>query len=100
MSLIDDMFETYGADAMYKCDYSENYSKENLIKICSNCGGNHFYERVTDSVDYIECEREVLCKKCGDRVNYWAYGTYENDMNSESYKKMLRQKKLERLLWT
>ena len=83
MSIIDEMFEQY---------------KENLIKFCSNCGGKDFYESVIDREDYIELEREVLCKKCGKQVNYWSYGIYENDLNSEKYKKMLRQKKLERLL--
>jgi len=54
-----------------------------------NCGGKDFYESVTDRVDNIERDS----KYCGEQVNYWTCGFYENDLYSEKYKKMLRQKK-------
>ena len=82
MSIIDEMFEQY---------------KENLIKICYYCGGEEFYEKVTDTVDWTVVEKKVICKDCNTVVNYWSYGLYENDVYSDRYKKALRRKKLERI---
>lgn len=84
-------------DNLKYCECSEIRSKENLIKFCPECGHNVFYGIVVDSIDYIECEKKILCKKCNSIVNYWSYGYYDNDI-SEKYKNMLRRKKIERIL--
>ena len=71
-------------------------NNQNKIKFCPECGHNSFHEQATDSIDWTICEAVVVCNHCAAIVNYYFYGSYENDF-SEKYKIMLRKKKLERL---
>ncbi len=70
---------------------------ENTIQFCSSCGCNEFEHIVVAYEEVYESERRVLCKKCGNQVNYWSYGFYENEITTE-YKKMLRNKKINRII--
>ena len=68
---------------------------ENEIKLCSNCGYDKFYTDVTDRVDFIICEYNIVCKACDNIVNRYAYGHFENDMIK--YRKEMRKLKLKNL---
>ena len=75
-------------------DYS---SKENLILYCDECGCSSFRESITDRVDNYILESEIICKNCGNIVNYWGLGYYENCM-SDKYLNTIRGIKLKRIL--
>ena len=46
--------------------------------ICINCGEmENYHERVIDSIDHCTTESIALCRECGNRVGYWAFGHWE-----------------------
>jgi hypothetical protein len=44
---------------------------------CRQCGCKDFDENVTDWINSVEAEREVVCAECGSIENYYAYGSYQ-----------------------
>ena len=41
------------------------------------------------------CEYEIVCEKCGDSINYWAYGFYQYPITrTEAFCRFLNDKKL------
>jgi len=65
---------------------------ENEKKFCINCGSNEFIKKSIDYIDYLEVEYGICCEKCGEQVNYWAYGFYENDKSDEYLKEEEKRK--------
>jgi len=77
------------------------YYNKNEIEFCEYCGGNKFYEKTVDRIDYTVTEFEVICKDCGAKVNYWQFGFYYN-MPSPNYLKLKQKRdrklKLEKII--
>jgi len=77
-----------------------NPDDENMVKFCSKCGSSDFHEIVTDRIDFTVTEIEIRCNNCDKLVNYWGYGHFDNfTFIDDDYKKMKRQKKLERICY-
>jgi len=71
-----------------------SYNK-NEIEFCEWCGCEQFKQHVVDRVEHIECEIEYLCEDCGKVVNYWFYGSFQNEMTPTYLKeKQKRERKL------
>jgi hypothetical protein len=101
MSLIEEIFNNYDYDVIITA--KQMNVDENLVKFCKKCGCETFWEHVVDTIDNHICEKEIICEECLTVVNYWSYGHYENhdaidDEYLEMEKKMIRQKKLNRIL--
>lgn len=30
-------------------------------------------------IDHIQCEKEIRCRRCGQVIDYWAYGNFEKE---------------------
>lgn len=68
---------------------------ENEIEFCEFCGCGDFTENPIDHIEQVVCEFDLLCDNCGERVNYWEYGYYQNDMSTKYLKlKQNRNRKL------
>ena len=99
-----DWFENFVKDMtnnkIRQLQYCESHSSdENLVIFCKSCGSLETVDIVKDRIDLTISEKEIRCKDCGELLNYWSYGHYDNyDFMDEKYFKMLRQKKLERIL--
>jgi len=70
---------------------------ENLIEFCKYCGSINMESKVVAYEEQFVSEEEIICKDCGELINYWSYGFYENDIDVE-YERMLLMKKLKRVL--
>ncbi len=71
-----------------------SYNK-NEIDFCKYCGSSNFREVIIDSIEHTVCESKIICLDCGEIINYWEYGYYENDISSEYLKmKTKRDRKL------
>lgn len=71
---------------------------ENKIKFCKYCGCEKFKHISKDKIDFIVLEYSVVCENCGETINYWSFGCYENDnFITPDYIQMLRKKKIKKL---
>lgn len=97
--MFDDLLSNLPNDAQYMKaqTHTPPILSENLIKFCCNCGSNKFHEKIEAYEEHHVSEKIVLCDNCETTINYWFYGFYHNEKTPE-YKKMLRQKKIERIL--
>lgn len=86
----------------YKLIHREPHSSDNnLVKYCKKCGCEDFVKVDKDWINSTACEQEIRCKHCGQLVNYWSYGHYDNELDDEYFmmeKQKKRQKKIERIL--
>ena len=52
---------------------------------CPKCGSEKINEEVEDTMDAwgspLVCEISYNCADCGEGVNYWAYGSYQDASN-------------------
>lgn len=44
---------------------------------CPKCNSVNLQENVTDRMEHIVMEYEIICKDCIARVAYWAHGSFE-----------------------
>lgn len=54
-----------------------NYNRKGECVKCPVCGSKNFREDATSMLEYTVCESYTYCKKCGEQVNFWAYGSYD-----------------------
>ena len=47
-------------------------------KICEYCGSENLDEIIRDTINYMVCEKDIVCKGCGKLVGQWAYGSYSD----------------------
>ncbi len=85
-----------------KMEVEEPYSPENEIKFCEECGCENFIEKTISMCETGDiAEYELNCDYCGNVVNYFSYGYFEN-FKSEKYlqeeKRRLRLKKISNIL--
>jgi len=77
-------------------------ASENLILFCDECGYTDFRENIISyEADIYVSEKEIICLKCGNIVNYWGYGFYENEKSDKYLHKetqLLRIKKLKTII--
>ena len=45
-----------------------------LEPIKCECGSTVFLDKTTDRIDFLETEKERICKSCKKLVGYWSYG--------------------------
>lgn len=60
-----------------KYSLASNYHRDGECKRCPCCHGENLIENVIDTINYTVCEKEIVCGECNERVNYWAYGSYD-----------------------
>jgi hypothetical protein len=58
------------------------YAQDGAPVKCWKCGCDQITERVTDRLDVgvglgMMMEFECLCSLCGERIGYWAHGSYD-----------------------
>ena len=51
--------------------------------LCPQCESVNLVKNVTDSMEHIVMEYELVCKDCLAKVAYWAHGSYEGDDSPE-----------------
>lgn len=54
-----------------------NYDYKGECQKCPICGSKNFTDQITDTIANHVCEQYTYCKKCGERVNFCAYGSYD-----------------------
>lgn len=52
-----------------------------MIERCPVCLSTYkdHEDKIIDQIDYIICEKKILCTICGTCVDYWAYGYWASD---------------------
>lgn len=53
------------------------FNKDNSPIRCTQCSSKSKEFITIDTIDYVLCESEVKCGKCGSSLGYWAYGYYD-----------------------
>ena len=58
------------------------YDEDGAPIKCWKCGAEKITEKVTDTLDVgvgrgVMMEFECICGQCGERVGYWAHGSYD-----------------------
>ncbi len=56
---------------------------------CFKCGCTETDSITKDTINRMACEIEIVCRKCGNPVNYWAYGTL---MEPDTFRQLLQCK--------
>ena len=59
---------------------SHYYHEDGEPWCCWNCRSTHISIENTDLCEHVVCEREASCMACGEFLNHWAYG-YWDDTN-------------------
>lgn len=62
-------------------DLTSNDAKPMLgAVVCPNCGEEHNYRQITvGMIDNIETEKERICNKCDELMDYWSFGFWESN---------------------
>jgi len=62
---------------------------------CERCGGSESKMVVIDRVEHCVSEYDIRCRRCGDLIEWWAYGVWNPDgYEQKHYPAPLR------LMWT
>lgn len=44
---------------------------------CEACGADKYRDKTTDSLDYLEVEKNRICNNCGEVMGSWSYGCWQ-----------------------
>ena len=67
-----------------------SYYTANLLDRCHKCFGSlaNAKSKAVDSIDHIVCEEETVCGHCNEKVDYWAYGQSEREMEVKHFEEI------------
>lgn len=58
--------------------HDKYWYRDGMAKRCYKCISPQIEHKTVDALDgHLELEYEEVCKKCGARLAYWAYGHYD-----------------------
>ena len=67
---IADVSGSYSIESEIKDKIERGLINEKLEPIKCECDSTEFIDKPTDKIDYLEVEKDMLCKKCNKLVGY------------------------------
>jgi hypothetical protein len=66
-----------------------NYYIATLLNRCQKCYSDLHDAKtaIKDRIDHVVCEEEMTCNNCNGMVNYWAYGSWDREMDKADFEK-------------
>lgn len=61
------------------------YNEEGKPLVCPFCDCGKIDEHIVGLINNDVCEIDYKCSKCGKRVGFWAYGSYDPDYMDTFY---------------